>query len=277
VWGIIPAAGAGSRIQPLAFSKELLPVGSRIEQGVERPRAVSEYLVERMIRGGADKICFVVSPGKSDILEYYGGGACAAHLSYTVQATPLGLCDAIFSALPLVRPDELVIVGLPDTIWFPEDALAALGDEPLSFLLFPVDRPEFFDAVLLDGEDAVLEIRVKRKNPGSRWIWGAFKLQGATLWDLHRLWDERGRRDEYIGTLVNAWLAEGGEARGVRAGEAYVDVGTLNGYREAMKVLADRPAREAAGFVRRGAAGVAARSDVARGDLDTTPTHEACR
>ncbi len=29
MWGIVPAAGQGSRIQPLAFSKELLPVGSR--------------------------------------------------------------------------------------------------------------------------------------------------------------------------------------------------------------------------------------------------------
>ena len=49
MWGVIPAAGRGSRIQPLAFSKELLPVGSRLEGGVERPCAVSEYLVERMI------------------------------------------------------------------------------------------------------------------------------------------------------------------------------------------------------------------------------------
>ncbi|MCA1554928.1 MAG: nucleotidyltransferase family protein, partial [Chloroflexi bacterium] len=73
MWGIIPAAGAGSRIQPLAFSKELLPVGSRFDGGVERPRAVSEYLIERMLRAGATKICFVISPGKSDILEYYGG------------------------------------------------------------------------------------------------------------------------------------------------------------------------------------------------------------
>ena len=31
VWGIVPAAGIGSRIQPLAFSKELLPVGSRVD------------------------------------------------------------------------------------------------------------------------------------------------------------------------------------------------------------------------------------------------------
>ncbi len=37
--GIIPAAGAGQRIQPLGCSKELLPVGSRAIDGVERPKA----------------------------------------------------------------------------------------------------------------------------------------------------------------------------------------------------------------------------------------------
>ncbi|HEY7646930.1 MAG TPA: nucleotidyltransferase family protein, partial [Hyphomicrobiales bacterium] len=37
MWGVIPAAGLGSRIQPLAFSKELLPVGSRLTDGEERP------------------------------------------------------------------------------------------------------------------------------------------------------------------------------------------------------------------------------------------------
>ena len=40
MWGIIPAAGKGSRIQPLAFSKELLPVSGRYEGDVRRPRAV---------------------------------------------------------------------------------------------------------------------------------------------------------------------------------------------------------------------------------------------
>ncbi|HXU61322.1 MAG TPA: nucleotidyltransferase family protein, partial [Polyangia bacterium] len=56
--GVIPAAGSGTRIQPLAFSKELLPVGSRTEGGVERPRAVCEYLIERMLAAGATRLCF---------------------------------------------------------------------------------------------------------------------------------------------------------------------------------------------------------------------------
>src|ERR1700712_2494876 len=120
MWGIIPAAGRGSRIQPLAFSKDLLPVGSRLDDGVERPCAVSEYLLERMIAGGATKICFVISPGKSDILAYYGGGVGPAWTAYVVQPNPSGLCDAVFRAAPLIGSDETVIVGLPDTIWFPE-------------------------------------------------------------------------------------------------------------------------------------------------------------
>src|SRR5215208_3998259 len=146
MWGIVPAAGRGSRIQPLAFSKELLPVGSRMDRGTERPCAVSEYLVERMIRGGATKLCFVISPGKSDIVEYFGGEVGAASVAYVVQPRPSGLCDALFRALPLVAPGEEVLVGLPDTVWFPQDALCALPGG-LSFLLFPVDRPEVFDAV----------------------------------------------------------------------------------------------------------------------------------
>lgn len=246
MWGIVPAAGMGSRIQPLAFSKELLPVGSRLEAGVERPRAVSEYLVERMIRGGATKICFVISPGKSDILAYYGGGVGPAHVCYAVQPRPAGLCDSIFRALPLIPPEESVLVGLPDTIWFPEDGLCALPEGVLSFLLFPVDRPELFDAVVMDERDRVLEIQVKQPEAASSWVWGAFKLPGSVLGELWELWCERGRRDEYIGTLVNAYLAAGGEALGVRAGEAYVDVGTLHGYREAIQVLGDRPQDETA-------------------------------
>ena len=241
MWGVIPAAGRGSRIQPLAFSKELLPVGSRLEGGVERPCAVSEYLVERMIKGGADKICFVISPEKSDILAYFGGAYRDAAIAYVVQPQPSGLCDAIFRAVPLVAPDEPVVVGLPDTVWFPDEALSRLPDHVLSFLLFPVEHPEFFDAVVLDGDDSVLEIQVKRPDAGSNWIWGAFKMPGRVLHELRALWRERDCADEYMGTLVNAYLALGGRAVGVKAGTSYVDVGTLGGYRSAITLLSGAP------------------------------------
>jgi dTDP-glucose pyrophosphorylase len=239
MWGIIPAAGAGSRIQPLAFSKELLPVGSRLDGETERPRAVSEYLVERFIIAGADKICFVISPGKSDILEYYGGAYRHADLAYVVQPKPAGLCDAIFRAIPLIHPEEEVAIGLPDTVWFPEDALRDLPHDALGFLLFPVRHPEFFDAVVTDENGKIEQIQVKQSNARSNWIWGAFKMPGAVFHQLHRLWLERRKQDEYFGTLINAFIAGGGSAYGIRAGESYVDVGTLHGYREAIGLLSE--------------------------------------
>jgi dTDP-glucose pyrophosphorylase len=247
MWGIVPAAGIGSRIQPLGFSKELLPVGSRHHDGASRPRAVSEYLLQRMIIAGVDKICFVISPGKSDIMEYFGANYGSATLAYVVQPQAHGLCDAIFRAGVVIDHRRPVVVGLPDTIWFPDNALSELPDDALSFLLFPVVRPELFDAVVIDDADRVREIQVKQHGAASNWVWGAFKMPGAVFSTLKSLWHARRCQDEYIGTLVNAYLAEGGAAVGIKAGESYADVGTVDGYRAAMNLLAERDAHDGNG------------------------------
>jgi dTDP-glucose pyrophosphorylase len=212
-------------------------VGGRAAESGERPKAVSEYLVERMRLAGADKICFVVSPGKSDIMEYYGRGAAGADMAFVVQPRAVGLCDAIFRAAHVISPDEPVAIGLPDTIWFPEDALRRLPDNRLSFLLFPVEQPQLFDAVITGADGRVEEIQVKSSEARSSWIWGAFKMPGRIFRELHDFWRSRPEPDEYVGTLVNAWLRQGGEAIGIRAGESYLDVGTLDGYRSAIRLL----------------------------------------
>jgi len=236
--GIIPAAGAASRLQPLAFSKEMLPVGSAVdESGVERPKAVSEFLVERMAHAGADRICFVISPEKTDIIRYYARHPLARRMCYVVQERPRGLCDAVFRGLQVMRDDEDVLIGLPDTVWFPIEGYQYLPSDELAFLLFPVDEPGRFDAVLTDRRGAVQEIEVKSEAPRSNWVWGAFRMPARTLRELHALWSGPGRGDEYVGTLVNAYLRQGGHASGVRLGERYFDVGTVEGYRAAIAAL----------------------------------------
>jgi hypothetical protein len=91
--------------------------------------------------------------------------------------------------------------------------------------------------VILDPDGGVVEIQVKQPQPATQWVWGAIKMPGSVFHALRDLWLEPGRNDEYLGTLVNEYLARGGRARGIRAGESYVDVGTLNGYREALQLL----------------------------------------
>jgi dTDP-glucose pyrophosphorylase len=238
--GIIPAAGAGERIQPLGCSKELLPVGSRMVNGVERPKAVSEYLVERMIAAGATQICMVISAEKTDIVRYYAERDYAAEIFYVVQQKPLGLCDALFRATPFARQHDQVLIGLPDTIWFPENAympaLAPSGAE-CNLVLFPVDNPSVFDAVICDEFGYVQEVQVKKQDAASNWIWGAVTVQGEAFHRLKLLWESRHRADKYLGELLNASIAAGNPVQGKFCGESYIDVGTLEGYRNAQDYL----------------------------------------
>ena len=237
--GIIPAAGAGERIQPLGCSKELLPVGSRLVEGVERPKAVSEYLVERMIAAGADQICMIISAEKTDIIEYYAQRDYAAEIFYVVQQSPRGLCDALFRAEGFARHHDRVLVGLPDTIWFPENAyLPALSnDADCNLVLFPVQDPTAFDAVACDDLGYVQEVQVKSKNARTNWIWGAVTATGEAFHRMKLLWESRHRSDEYLGNLLNAFIAAGNVVRGKFCGEIYMDVGTLAGYRNAQDYL----------------------------------------
>jgi dTDP-glucose pyrophosphorylase len=240
--GIIPAAGAGLRIQPLGCSKELLPVGSRRVDGVERPKAVSEYLVERMIAAGARQICIVISAEKSDIVRYYAERDYAAEIFYAVQRRPRGLCDALFRAEPFVRAEEQVLIGLPDTIWFPENAFhsAVQPGHGVNLVLFPVPNPSAFDAVLCDEQGRVERVEVKQPDPGTKWIWGGVTATGQAFHALRMLWESRHREDEYLGHLLNAYIDAGNAVHATACGEHYMDVGTIEGWHAAQDYLRAR-------------------------------------
>jgi NDP-sugar pyrophosphorylase family protein len=107
-------------------------------------------------------------------------------------------------------------------------------------LLFPVEHPHLFDAVLADDDGHVKEVRVKEADPGTTWIWGALKLNGRIMQRLSGLWHERDCRDQYMGTLLNAYIESGGVIRAIPAGETYIDVGTVSEYRKALKLSSTR-------------------------------------
>ena len=240
MWGIVPAAGKATRIQPLGFSKELLPLGSETVNGVKRPRAVSEYLLDRMVQAGVDHICMVISPDKPDIMRYYGAKYKSADICYVIQPEPLGLCDAIFRAIPFVELDQHVLVGLPDSLWFPEDSFKLLPlNRCFSFILFQVEHPEHFDAVLTEDQQ-VTEIEAKVHQPQTNWIWGAFQMWGTTFHKIHHLWKLNDSKEDSWGVLVNRLIQEGWSVSAFKVGKSYYDVGTVDGYQEAMKAVEER-------------------------------------
>lgn len=234
MWGIVPSIGVASSLSKTGVSRDLQPLG--------KGRVLGDYLVDRLVVAGANKLCFVVRADELDIVAHHGAEAGGRPTAYVVQPRPAGICDAVFRALPLVRPEDQVLVGLPGTVWFPEGALRRLGDGGLSFLCFPSVEPGRFEAVDASDDGEVRMVRADHPEPGERWIWAAFKLDGATLRSLHDLYRERGRVDARIGTLVSEWIARGGTARAVRAGEIFVDASTDGGLRDASRLVDQRSA-----------------------------------
>ena len=162
--------------------------------GQERPRAVSEYLVERMVLGGATKLCFVISPAKADILQYYGSRLWGADIAYVVQPAPGGLCDAVFRARPLIGRDEEVLIGLPDTIWSPV-VCAVLSSRWHAFVAAVSGRPAGTFRRSSHGRE-LTGAGDPGQQPGatSGWIWGVIKMSGIVFHALHELWMRPGRR-----------------------------------------------------------------------------------
>lgn len=214
MWGIVPVAPSG--------------------------HAVVEHLVERMLRAGATRLCFVIGPTQTHLLDKFGGTIGFAHVCYTIQTQPRGLTDAIFCALPLIHSDEEVLVAPLDSIWFPEDALCALPRGVLSFLLFPAqsgaDR-----AVVQDDLGYVREIRSEAAAGANAWTWRAFKAPVRVLRELHTLWLRRNRRDTELESLVNEHFRRGGRARGVRAGSSYRQLDASLDRREVRLVARGEP------------------------------------
>jgi len=238
-------------MQPLGGSKELLPLGWCEDAGGGKPRlrVISEYLVERMLAAGADRLCFVVAAEKADLLRYYARPAWAAPVFFVVQPGPRGLCDAVFRAAPLINPAEPVLIGLPDTVWHPLTAFAQALTPRVHLITFPVANPEEFDAVIPVPEDGarVLRIEVKAAGPAGRRVWGAITAPGAEFLGLAQFWRGRQGRDQYLGDLLNAWIAAGHGVSCDRLGTHYWDVGTPAGYARALGERAwEEPSNELA-------------------------------
>ncbi len=235
--GIVPAAGSATRMQPLSGSKELLPLGRHDGAGEAAGaiRVVSDYLVERMLLAGADRLCFIISGDKGDLVRYYARSRWGGRIFFALQPQPSGLCDAVFRAAPLVRAREAVLIGLPDTVWYPRDAFAQRLRAGVHLITFPVARPEEFDAVEEAPTGVVRRIEVKTPGSPTRRVWGAITAPGEVFLRLERFWRACDGQAQFLGDLFNAWIASGELVTCDRQGSRYWDIGTPAGYEQALR------------------------------------------
>ncbi len=114
--GLIPAAGRGTRLEPitLAIPKELLMVGDK---------AIIEYVIDAMKQVGITEITIVVGWRKHAILDYLGSGErLGVTLTYVVQEKQNGLAKAVYAGKH-ANKDETFLVVLGDDFFHPKTFL----------------------------------------------------------------------------------------------------------------------------------------------------------
>jgi glucose-1-phosphate thymidylyltransferase len=206
--GVIPAAGRAQRLQPLSCSKEVYPV---------RGRPVMDYIVERLRAAGCRELRVVTRPDKRDVIEH------AQTLGAdVVMGTPPTLAASIALGLRGLEDPDVVLVGLPDTLWEPMDGFVRLFaelDEDTGVVLgvFESDEPARSDVVVLGERGLVRHVHVKEPDPPTNLVWGCFAARVGALRGLERYPDP----GHYF-----AALAPAGNIRAVRFPGRLIDIGT---------------------------------------------------
>lgn len=230
-YGSIPAGGLGTRLQPLGFSKELAPVARR---------AVIEYLIERLVLSGIDKIFINTAEDKADLIRYLADKSpYKNHLIFLVRERK-GLLDGIVLPEQFLRPDDELYFGLPDTIWYPKDAFSRLDrfHGELVLGLFDTGTPEKFDSVVIDKVNKIESIEVKVAKPKTKWTWAMGKLTVRAA-RLLRLYEQKLGDKPLFGEAMH-FYAQDHPAYAVELSDSHcLDIGIPNDYSRANQFVKD--------------------------------------
>jgi len=244
--GVIPAAGLGSRLGPLGYPKELLPVAFDCDADGSgmKPKPAMSYSLEMMARAGVKNAVVVVSESKFEILRVFAGGLpLSLSLSYVVRRQPRGLTDAVDAASPWFMGRN-VCLALPDTIIQPVCALqetcAAMCETGADVVLgvLPTEIPEQLGPVRIAEGGAVVEVLDKPKDCSIRNTW-AIAAWGPRFTKLlsemnHRAEDKAA--GPVLGEVFQAAVESGLDvrARYFPAGR-FFDLGTSPGWGEFLR------------------------------------------
>lgn len=238
--GVIPAGGLGTRLAPLEYPKELLPIMYAGDDDRAIPRPVVLSSLDQMHAANVEQCAVVIADWKLELVRVLGEKQAEISLAYIVRAVPRGLADAIDATYTWLA-DRDVCLALPDTLIEPADALARVGDvlasttADLVLGVFPTDRPDQLGPVRVDGEGRVCDVQDKPASVAAdmRNTWGiaAWTPRFGAL--LHAMVTEHP--GVILGAAYRRAVTDGLDVRAVVfAGGSFVDVGTPEGLAAAL-------------------------------------------
>lgn len=160
--GIILAGGTGSRLYPLTsvINKQLLPV-------YDKPMIY--YPMTTLLSCGIREFCIISSP---DYLPHYNklfgdGSQLGLKITYKVQYQPKGIAESFIIAEDFIGNDNVALI-LGDNIFHGMPRIKTGLNGALIFA-YEVNDPSAYGVIEFDGEDNVISIEEKPKEPKSKY------------------------------------------------------------------------------------------------------------
>ena len=237
--GIILAGGAGTRLYPLTMvmSKQLLPV-------YDKPMVY--YPLSTLMLAGIKDILIISTPTDIENFEKLlgNGSQFGINLSYSVQASPDGLAQALIIGEEFIGDDTCALV-LGDNIFYGgglgEKLRRAVDNASCGFATifgYYVNDPERFGIMEFDDNLRIISVEEKPKNPKSNYcITGLyFYPKGVSQKAKKVKPSDRGELE--ITTLNDMYLSDE-LLKGVILGRgfAWLDTGTMDSLVEATEFV----------------------------------------
>jgi glucose-1-phosphate thymidylyltransferase len=233
--GLILSGGAGTRLRPITHTsaKQLVPVANK---------PVLFYGIEALVDAGVEEIGIIIAPETGEeIREAAGDGSqFGAKITYIVQDKPAGLAHAVLTA-------EEFIAGSPFVMYLGDnllrDGLRGLvatfrADQPHALILLtPVEEPEHYGVAELDGNDHIVRLVEKPKDPPSNLALVGVYLFTPAIFEAARGLEPSWRGELEITEAIQALIDDGHKVQSEVVRGWWKDTGQLADMLEANRLV----------------------------------------
>ena len=231
---MILSGGRGTRLRPITHTsaKQLVPVANR---------PILFHAIDAVHAAGITDIGIVVGDTQEEIRGAVGdGSAFGVRVTYLPQEAPLGLAHAVLVAEDFIR-DEPFVMYLGDNLI--RDGICALADEfrrerpNCQILLARVPNPSQFGVAELDGDQRVIRLEEKPKQPKSDYALVGVYMFDRTIFQAARDIKPSGRGELEITDAIQTLIDRRRDVRSHIITGWWKDTGKLEDILEANRML----------------------------------------